>query len=74
MREKVLAVCEEVCEGVDLSSTNLIDGKLLDSVTLMALLDALMEEFDVEIPYKEVTAKNFNSVDAITALIEKYQE
>ena len=73
MVEKVLAVCEETADSIDFSSKALIDDKILDSVTLLQLISTLMEEFDVDIPYKEVTPENFNSVEAIAALIEKYQ-
>ena len=73
MEEKVLAICEEVCENIDFSSKTLIDDKKLDSVSLLALISALMDEFDVDIPYKEVTPENFNSVEAMARLIEAYQ-
>ena len=73
MVEKVLAVCQEVSDTVDFTSKALIDDKKLDSVTLLSLISALMDEFDVDIPYKEVTPENFNSVEAMAALIEEYQ-
>lgn len=73
MEKKVLEICEEVCDGVDFTAEDLIDGKKLDSVTLLELISALSEEFDVDIPYKEIIPANFNSVAAIAALIEKYQ-
>ena len=31
-----------------------------------------MDELDIEIPYEEIMPENFNSIDAMTALVEKY--
>ena len=32
----------------------------------------LMDELNIDIPYEEITPENFNSVDAITSLVERY--
>ena len=72
MREKVLATCMGVDDSVDYTSTELIDAGLIDSVTLVSIATELMEEFSVEIPYEEITPANFNSIDAMTSLVEKY--
>ena len=72
MREKVLAVCTRVNEKVDYTRTDLIDGGNIDSVTLVEIASELMDEFDIEIPYEEIMPENFNSIDAMTALVEKY--
>lgn len=72
MREKVLAICMGVDDSVDYTSTELIDAGLIDSVTLVSIATELMEEFSVEIPYEEITPANFNSIDAMTSLVEKY--
>ena len=72
MREKVLAVCTRVNEKVDYTRTDLIDGGYIDSVTLVEIASELMDEFDIEIPYEEIMPENFNSIDAMTALVEKY--
>ena len=72
MREKVLAICMGVDDSVDYTSTELIDAGLIDSVTLVSIATELMEEFSDEIPYEEITPANFNSIDAMTSLVEKY--
>ena len=43
-----------------------------DSVTLVEIASELMDEFDIEIPYEEIMPENFNSIDAMSALVEKY--
>jgi acyl carrier protein len=72
MRESVLMVCNRVNGKVDYTRTDLIDGGYLDSVTLVEIASELMDEFDIEIPYEEIMPENFNSIDAMTALVEKY--
>ena len=72
MREKVLAICMSVDDSIDFTSTKLIDGGLIDSVTLVEIATELMDELNIDIPYEEITPENFNSVDAITSLVERY--
>ena len=72
MREKVLAICMSVDDSIDFTSTELIDGGLIDSVTLVEIATELMDELNIDIPYEEITPENFNSVGAITSLVERY--
>ena len=72
MREKVLAICMSVDDSIDFTSTELIDGGLIDSVTLVEIATELMDELNLDIPYEELPPENFNSVDAITSLVERY--
>lgn len=72
MKEKVLSICQEVNDSVDYTATDLVDGGLIDSVTLVEIASELMDEFEIEIPYEEIVPENFNSVDAMTSLVEKY--
>ena len=73
MKEKLLEVLKENCPDVDfLASDRLVDDGILDSVTTIEIISALSMEFGVEIPFEEYTAENFNSADAIAALLEKY--
>ena len=61
-----------VDDSIDFTSTELIDGGLIDSVTLVEIATELMDELNIDIPYEEITPENFNSVDAITSLVERY--
>lgn len=72
MEEKVREIFARVCEGVDVNAKNLLDAKLLDSVTMLSLVTEFTVEFGVEIPFSEVVPENFNSIEAITKLVEKY--
>lgn len=72
MKEKILEICTAVDGSVDYTSTALIDDGLLDSVTLIEIVTEIMDEFDIEIPYEDVTPENFNSIDAMVQMVEKY--
>ena len=42
-------------------------------MTILNLISDISDEFDVEIPVSEVVPENFQSPEAIMALIEKLQ-
>ena len=72
MKDKVLAVLEKECPEIDfLSSDTLVDDGILDSLALTSIIAALTMKFDTAIPYEEITEENFNSVDALTAMVER---
>ncbi len=73
MREKVKAFLEENFPEIDFeSSDELVDDGTIDSLTIVNVISSLSEEFGVEFPYEEIIPENFNSLDAIAELIEKY--
>ena len=52
----------------------LIDDHILTSLDVLSLVAELEDEFDVTIPTVEIIPSNFNSVDAIAAMVERLQE
>ena len=73
--EKLIKILEELNPGVDYENVeNLIDGRYLDSLTILSLVSEIEEEFDVEIPTVEIIPANFNSVKKMYELIEKLQD
>ncbi len=73
--KKLIEILEELQPEVDYETTeNLIDGRYLDSLTILALVSEIEEEFDVEIPTVEIIPANFNSAKKIWELIEKLKE
>ncbi len=72
--EKLIEILDELKPGVDYENTdNLIDGRILDSLTILSLVSEIEDAFDVEIPTVEIIPSNFNSAKNIYALIEKLQ-
>ena len=73
MREKVKKVLEENYPEIDFeSSTELIDDGILDSLTMVGIISALSMEFGVVLPYEDIIPENFNSIDAMVELIQKF--
>lgn len=74
MKEKLLKILEVNCPDVDFtSSERLVSDGILDSVTTIEVISTISMEFGIEIPFEEYTEDNFNSVDAIVSLMERYQ-
>lgn len=72
MKEKVLAILERDHPDINFcSSDRLVTEGIVDSLTLMLVISALDSEFGIQIPYKEITEANFDSVDAMTAMVER---
>lgn len=56
------------------NETNLISGGILESFDIVSLVSELTDEFDITIRPKDLVPENFNSVDAMLALITKLVE
>ena len=75
MREKLLEILSEVRPDVDFENEKeLVSGNILESFDIVQIVAELDDEFDVEISPKDLTADNFNSLDALEELIERLQE
>ncbi len=73
--DKLIEILEGLQPEVDYEKVdNLIDGRYLDSLTILSLVSEIEDEFDVEIPTVEIIPENFNSAKKIWSLIEKLQE
>lgn len=74
MREEVLAVLQSVRKDVDfLTETKLVDDGILDSFDIISVVSELNEKFDIDITADELEPENFNTLDAITALVASLQ-
>ena len=73
--EKLIEILESLQPEVDYETCeNLVDGRYLDSLTILSLISEIEDEFDVEIPTVEIIPANFNSAQKIWELIEKLKE
>lgn len=70
MREQIIEIIQGIVPGLACENeTALIDDGLIDSLDIVALVGELIETFDVELGVTDLTPENFNSVDAMVALI-----
>ena len=69
--DELMEILEELRPDVDFENeTALIDDGVLDSFDIVALVGELNDAFDIEIKPNNLVPENFNSVDAIAALVE----
>lgn len=75
MRDTIIDILSEIAEDVDFDTcTTLIDDGLLSSLDVIQLIGALNDEFDISIPATEIVPDNFNSVDAICAMVKRLED
>ena len=71
-REKIVKLLEEIVPGVDFEKESaLVDDGVLESLDMVSVVTELMDAFDVEITVDDLLPENFNSVDAMLALIDR---
>ena len=73
--EELLEILEEINPDVDYETeTNLIDGKVYDSFSIITLIGESCDRFDIEISPKWMRNENFNSAQAMWHMIQSIQE
>ena len=74
-RETILDILEEMHADVDYDTEDkLVTNKILDSFDLVSLVTELSDEFDSQITAKDFVEENFNSLDTLTAMVERLME
>lgn len=53
---------------------HLIDDAILDSMDIVSLVTEISDVFDIKITAKDILPENFNSAEAMYALIERILE
>ncbi|MBR2779294.1 MAG: acyl carrier protein [Firmicutes bacterium] len=75
MREKILEILEDLIPDEEIEGrTGLVEDRILSSFTILNLISEIYDELDIEIPVEDVVPENFDSLDAIVAVVEKYQQ
>ena len=73
--EQLLEILTELHPEVDFTAEeHLIDNKILDSFDIVTIVAEIDSEFDVSIPAEELVPENFNSAQALYALVERLME
>ena len=72
MKEKILEILNDLNPDIDYETeTTLVDDDLLDSFDLVSLVSELNDSFDINITVVDFVPENFNSLSALTALVER---
>ena len=73
--DQLLEILKDVRDDIDFTSTtDLIDGNILTSFDIIQIIGAVDDEYDISIPAAEIVPANFNSAEAIYALIQKLKD
>lgn len=62
-------ICETLVDVCIDSETQLVEEGILDSITILYLIEELEQEYDIKIDLKEVTESNFSTINAICNLV-----
>ena len=72
--EELLRIMSEIRPDVDFTTaTKLIDDDVLDSFDIISMVSEINETFGIEINVNDLLPENFNSAEALYALIQKLQ-
>jgi D-alanine--poly(phosphoribitol) ligase subunit 2 len=70
--EELIEILNDIDDSIDYENeTGLIDNHILDSFGIITLVSEIEEAFDVSIEAADMVPENFNSVDAIYAMIQR---
>lgn len=74
-RQKLLEALAEVRDDVDFAhQTGLVDEGVIDSLDLTQIIAALDDAFNIQILAGEIEPENFNSVEAMLAMVQRYKQ
>jgi acyl carrier protein len=73
--EALLNILTNLHPDVDFTHADkLVDNKILDSFDIVTIIAEVDSEYDVAIPAEEILPENFNSAQALYALIKRLDE
>ena len=71
----LLEILQEMHDDIDFAThKTLIDDKVIDSFDIITLIAEINDRIGVAIPAEELIPENFNSLDAINALINRLED
>ena len=73
--EKLLEILNDIQPDADYETcTTLLDDEVLDSFAILSIVGELEEAFDIEITPVDIVPENFNSAQALWAMVQRLQE
>lgn len=73
--DELREILEEIRPDLDFDKEKkMIDGKVLDSFDIIAIVSEINEHFDLNINVNDLIPENFNSIENMWALIQKEME
>ena len=73
--EELLEILRDLHPEVDFETCDtLIDDKILDSFDIVSIIAEIEDQFDVVISAEKIVQENFNSAQALYALIQELED
>lgn len=73
--EKLLEVLKSIRDDIDFENeTKLIDDGILDSFDIVSVVSELCDVYEITITAEDMEPENFNSAEAMLALIDRLQD
>lgn len=70
-RDTVSTIMKEIKPTTNLETVlDIVEGGYIDSFELMSLISSLSDTFQIEIAIDDITPENFNSLDAISTMVD----
>ena len=72
--DELIEILEDIQPDADYETcTTLIDDGILDSFAILSIVSELEDAFDIRITPAEIIPENFNSVQALYAMVQRLQ-
>lgn len=72
--KELMEILEDIQPDADYETcTTLIDDGILDSFAILSIVGELEDAFDIKITPAEIIPENFNSAQALWAMVQKLQ-
>ena len=73
--EEILEILQEIKPNADFETEeDLVASRILDSLSIMMLMGALNDKYDIELTVEDLVPENFASVQAIYEMVERLQD
>ncbi len=73
--EELIAILTELHDNIDFTTeTGLVENGILNSLDIVAIITEIDDRLDVQIPAEEILPENFDSAEALWALVQRLDE
>ena len=75
MMNEIIEILTELHDDVDFATeTGLVEKGILNSLDIVAIITEINDRLDVRIPAEEILPENFDSAEALWALVRRLDE
>ncbi len=72
---EIIEILTELHDDVDFTTeTGLVENGILNSLDIVAIITEIDDRLDVQIPAEEILPENFDSAEALWALVQRLDE